>query len=70
MNKYFIISPGDSMQQLEEQDPILKARGKFVRRYCAEKGWSAGPNDLSWDQIMEIRGQEGWKNPTIEGGEA
>lgn len=45
-----------------EQETILRGRDKFVRAYCAEKGWGH-VESLSIAQIMEIREQDGWKNP-------
>lgn len=38
----------------------VRARGEFVSKYCADKGWDR--DDLSFDQIMEIRAQAEWKN--------
>jgi hypothetical protein len=31
--------------------------------YCRTKGWPEDAAKLSIEQIMEIRAQEGWKNP-------
>lgn len=45
----------------EEQTRVLKGRDAFVDDYCREKGWQK--DDLGFEQIMEIRKQEGWKNP-------
>lgn len=40
---------------------IFKKRDDFVQKYCLEKGWKF--SELTLDQILEIRKQEGWKNP-------
>lgn len=47
----------------DEQKKILKAREEFAIKYCAEKGWGSNISDITIDQIMEIRSQEGWKTP-------
>lgn len=46
----------------ETQD-ISELRKKFAEDYCQSRGWPTDANDLTWEQIMEIRQQEGWKNP-------
>jgi hypothetical protein len=33
----------------------------FVLAYCAERGWDV--DDPSLEQILEIRAQDGWKEP-------
>lgn len=45
-----------------EQELILRGRDNFVKAYCAEKGWGT-LESLTIPQIMEIRSQDGWKNP-------
>lgn len=47
-----------------EQETILRKRAAFVASYCAEKGWPTDITSLSMKQIMEIRDQPGWQNPT------
>jgi hypothetical protein len=42
---------------------IVDARYAFSKKYCQEHGWPLDAAELSIEQIMEIRGQEGWKNP-------
>jgi len=37
----------------------LKARLKFVRKYCIERNWN--PEDLSLEQLLEIRRQPEWR---------
>ncbi len=43
---------------------LLVARGQFILRYCLEKKWDA--ENLTMPQILELRSQEGWKNPQAE----
>lgn len=49
-DKAFIIDP----------EEITVARYKFSNNYIREKGWDS--HNLTPDQVMEIRGQDGWKN--------
>jgi len=60
-----IFDPPDEIitdAQMDELDKVLQARHQFVLDYIELKGW--GPAEtLSPHQIMEIRSQEGWKNP-------
>lgn len=48
--------------QMDELDKILQARHQFVLDYIKQKGWGS-VETLTLHQIMEIRSQEGWKNP-------
>ena len=43
----------------EEQQNIITGRYHFVNKYCNDMGWDK--NDLSFEQIMEIRKQDEWK---------
>ena len=45
----------------QEQVEQLEARGVFSAAFSMEHGWDV--NNLSFDQILEIRAQDGWKNP-------
>ncbi len=45
----------------EQTKAVLTGRDAFIRAYCQERGWN--PADLSFDQIFEIRKQDGWKSP-------
>jgi len=47
-----------------EQERILKGREAFVLAYTAKKGWNV--DTLTIQQILEIRSQDGWKNPVAE----
>ncbi len=49
--------------QADEHDRIIKARAEFTVAYAQSKGWPNDPADMTIDQILEIRDQEGWKNP-------
>lgn len=61
-----VMHPGTE-EEADEHEKLLKARAAFVAKYCKEKGWplpdEPGFEQLSWDNIMEVRAQEGWKNP-------
>jgi len=46
-----------------EHQRVLNARAAFSKEYMKKKGWGENILDLSIEQIMEIRAQEGWKNP-------
>ena len=39
------------------------ARDKFIAEYCEKKGWENNPDNFTFEQILEIRKQDGWKNP-------
>jgi hypothetical protein len=45
-----------------DEAKVLAGRGRFVEKYCAEKGWDL--NRLTIEQLLEIRSQSGWKNPS------
>lgn len=45
----------------EEQLSFLEKRSKFVEQYFKDKGWDI--NNPTMEQTLEIRKQEGWKNP-------
>lgn len=47
--------------QKEQQDAFAKKRQRFVEDYCKKRGWD--PKQLSYEQTLEIREQDGWKNP-------
>ena len=49
------------MPKDNEQTRILLGRDSFIKKYCDEKSWKM--EDLTLEQIMEIRQQDGWKNP-------
>jgi hypothetical protein len=46
----------------QEQHDILRRRGEFVAAYCKAKGWDVAT--LTLPQVLEIRSQPGWKNPS------
>jgi hypothetical protein len=45
----------------KEEEDILVAREKFCKEYCEKKGWPSDAEELSFDQILEIRSQEEWE---------
>ncbi len=45
-----------------EQADQLKMRESFVNRYFEERGWDV--SNPSIDQLMEVRSQHGWQNPS------
>ena len=49
-----------------EQETFLMARGEFAKKYCIEYDWPTDPSKLSIEQILEIRKQDGWKQPKTE----
>ena len=49
-----------------KQHDILQMRGAFAKAYCEAKGWNF--DNPTIDQILEIRSQRGWINPTEEQG--
>lgn len=49
------------MKSFIENDPILKERDRVVKEYCEKKGWKV--DELSFEQIKEIRDLPEWKNP-------
>jgi hypothetical protein len=48
-----------------ELQQALILRSAFIESYCAAKGWK---EPLTIQQLLEIRSQDGWKNPTGSGG--
>ncbi len=44
-----------------QQVAAIVRRDSFIRQYAEEKEWDV--NNLTMEQILEIRKQEGWKNP-------
>ena len=47
-----------------EQEAAITARDRFIRKYSTERGWPENPQELSFEQIIEIRKQDGWKRPS------
>lgn len=50
-------------EEIAHHKKMVEGRHKFSQEYIKKKGWGP-PETLSIPQIMEIREQEGWKNPT------
>lgn len=48
-------------QYPSSEAPTLESlRQQFAEQYAAKKGWNK--NELSWDQVQEIRSQPQWKD--------
>lgn len=45
------------------KEDVIKKRHAISLNYCNERGWNM--NDLSFDQIVEIRELQEWKDATI-----
>lgn len=52
-----------SDEQAKKNQCIINRRWAFAQKYIAEKGWCIDRiEDLSIDQLIEIRSQPEWKN--------
>jgi hypothetical protein len=58
----FVIGTQD---EADKTQALLDARHAFIQKYCKEQGWPADKGQLSITQSMQIRQQDGWKNPVI-----
>lgn len=56
------ISTG-TQSEADQAQAIIDARHAFVQKYCGEQGWPTDGAELTIEQIMQIRQQEGWKKP-------
>jgi hypothetical protein len=45
----------------EDQEAFMQKRVAFVERYCKEHGLTK--ETMSIQQVLEMRKEEGWKNP-------
>lgn len=52
-------------EEADRTKAILHARRAFTLKYCQEQGWPSNPRELLIEQVMQIRDQEGWKNPVV-----
>jgi hypothetical protein len=53
---------GKRMQDtFPDQSDLLRNRGDFVSRYCADRGWD--PDHLEIEQLLEVRAHPEWKQP-------
>ncbi len=52
--------------EAEAAEDLITRRHKFAQAYCAEKGWPSDPTELSIEQILEIREQPGWQDPSSQ----
>lgn len=67
MSRYEIKLPGGAVAfapggDAARHQEVVDARHEFVVAYCKSKEWPTDLEQLSWDQIKEIRAQPGWKN--------
>jgi hypothetical protein len=51
----------------DRMQKIIDARHAFIVAYCKAKGWPDDLGELSMEQILEIRSQDGWKAPAVDG---
>jgi hypothetical protein len=42
------------------QAALTRKRHKFIEDYCKKRNWD--PKQLSFEQSLEIRKEDGWKN--------
>lgn len=61
-NLGFAISYG-TQEEADQMRAVLNARHAFAKRYCQEQEWPTNLSKLSIKQVLQIRAQEGWKNP-------
>lgn len=64
LQQNFFYLGGNGVFGTTEQMKVLLAREVFVKAYFAERGWDSG--NPTPEQILEIRMQDGWKNPRID----
>lgn len=51
----------ETKEKQDEISRVIKNRVEIAAEYCKKMGWSANPSELSFEQILEIRGLEEWK---------
>lgn len=61
MNKKELIDNRKNVNISESE--IIQLRDNFTNEYINEKGWDQ--NNLTFEQIMEIRSNVKWKNPHL-----
>jgi len=54
-----------TQEDADRTKAVLDARHAFALKYCQEQGWPTELGELSITQVLQIRAQEGWKNPTV-----
>jgi len=59
--KAFHVGSDEEARRIED---LARKRVAFATDYMVEKGWGTNPDLLSIEQILEIRAQPGWKEPT------
>lgn len=61
MNKKELIDNRKNVNISESE--IIQLRDNFTNEYINEKGWDQ--NNLTFEQVMEIRSNVKWKNPHL-----
>lgn len=61
MNKKELIDNSKKVNISESE--IIQLRDNFTNEYVNEKGWDK--NNLTFEQVMEIRSNVKWKNPHL-----
>ncbi|MES2395641.1 MAG: hypothetical protein V4549_06545 [Bacteroidota bacterium] len=54
------------MEDQDKLNKIIKKRNQIVYDYCISKGWPLLPENLSIEQIMEIRKLKEWKEASLD----
>lgn len=52
-----------SAEHATKMQRVVQARYDFSLAYAKSKGWEL--EQLTVDQLLEIRNQDGWKNPLL-----
>ena len=47
------------------KEELSLIREKFIQEYSRKKGWN--PKELSTNQMLQILGEDSYKNPKLEG---
>lgn len=55
-----VLHTGDDASA-DETKRVFDARYAFAQAYAAERDWDI--DDISIEQLLEIRAQQGWKTP-------
>jgi len=63
-NDFFdVLERAISQCKTDAEKEFFKNRAAFAMEYCEKQGWPPNPAELEISQILEIRDQDGWKNP-------
>lgn len=58
-----ILSFSENNEEIEKIKNLIYLRVEFSKKYAKNKGWSF--DNLTMEQIIEIRNQEEWRNPQL-----